>query len=140
MEKQNLRPDWETHAMNLAEVAMLRSEDPFQKVGACILGHNHEVLAVAYNGLAAGKDVGEDFWEDRDKRRPYMIHAETNALSRIKRGDGLILACTLLPCRCCATNIAAYGINHVIYKDVYKRDDFALYIFDFYGITCKQLP
>lgn len=139
MEKFNLRTTWEQHAMNLAEVAMLRSEDPFQKVGACILGFNNEVLSVAYNGLAAGKNVDKDFWSDRDARRPYMIHAEANALSRIRRGEGKILACTLLPCSSCATNIAAYGIKHVVYKDLYKRDDKALQIFKFYGIECKQL-
>jgi dCMP deaminase len=139
MEKQYLRPTWENYAMNLAEVAMLRSEDPYQKVGACILGHNKEVLAVAYNGLASGKEAPKDFWVDRDRRRPYMIHAETNALSRIKRGDGLLLACTLLPCSCCATNIAAYNIKHVFYKEIYKLDKKALDIFNFYGIECTKL-
>lgn len=134
-----MRSTWEEHAMNLATIAMNRSEDPFQKVGACILGHNNEVLSVAYNGLAAGINVAPEFWNDRDARRPYMIHAESNALARIKMGEGNILACTLLPCSSCATNIAAYGIKHVIFKDVYSRDIKSIDIFKFYGISCNQV-
>lgn len=134
-----MRSSWNEHAMNLAAIAMQRSEDPFQKVGACILGHNNEVLAVAYNGLAAGVNVTQEFWNDRDARRPYMIHAESNALARIKRGEGNILACTLLPCSSCATNIAAYGIKHVIFKEIYNRDVKAVDIFKFYGISCTQV-
>lgn len=134
-----MRSSWNEHAMNLAAIAMQRSEDPFQKVGACILGHNNEVLAVAYNGLAAGVNVTQEFWNDRDARRPYMIHAESNALARIKRGEGNILACTLLPCSSCATNIAAYGIKHVIFKEIYNRDVKAVDIFKFYGISCTQI-
>jgi len=134
-----MRSTWEQHAMNLAAIAMQRSEDPFQKVGACVLGHNNEVLAVAYNGLAAGVNVAPEFWKDRDARRPYMIHAESNLLARIKMGEGKLLACTLLPCSSCATNIAAYGIKNVIFKDVYNRDVKSIDIFKFYGIYCHQV-
>jgi dCMP deaminase len=134
-----MRSTWEEHAMNLATIAMQRSEDPFQKVGGCVLGHNNEVLAVAYNGLAAGVNVTPEFWIDRDARRPYMIHAESNLLARIKMGEGKLLACTLLPCSSCATNIAAYGIKHVIFKDVYNRDIKSIDIFKFYGISCHQV-
>jgi dCMP deaminase len=118
---------------------MRRSEDPFQQVGACVLGHHNEVLAVAYNGLAAGVNVTQEFWKDRDARRPYMIHAESNVLSRIKMGEGKLLACTLLPCSACATNIAAYGIKEVIFKDIYNRDTKSVDIFKFYGISCHQV-
>jgi dCMP deaminase len=133
-----MRSTWKQHAMNLATIAMQRSEDPFQKVGACILGHHNEVLSVAYNGLAAGINVTPEFWNDRDARRPYMIHAESNALARIKMGEGNLLACTLLPCSSCATNIAAYGIKHVIFKSIYTRDVKSIDIFKFYGISCEQ--
>jgi dCMP deaminase len=134
-----MRISWEEHAMGLAEKASLRSEDPYQKVGACVLDFNKDVLAVAYNGLVSGLNVSEDFWKDRDKRRPYMIHAETNALARIKRGEGFLIACTLLPCSSCAANIAAHGIKKVLFKEIYHRDTSALDIFKFYGISCNQL-
>lgn len=134
-----MRISWEEHAMGLAEKASLRSEDPYQKVGACVLDKNNDVLAVAYNGLISGLNVSENFWKDRNKRRPYMIHAETNVLARIKRGEGVLIACTLLPCSNCAINIVAHGIKNVLFKEMYHRDTSALDIFDFYGISCKQL-
>jgi dCMP deaminase len=137
--KQKNRPTWEEHAMNLALVARDRSEDPYQKVGACILSHNKEVLSVAYNGLAPGVNAPRNFWDDRDYRRLFMIHAESNCLARIRRGEGFLLACSLLPCSACATNIAAYGIKKVIYNETYSRDTQALEIFKFYGIECKKI-
>jgi dCMP deaminase len=133
------RLSWEKYALSIAEVAALRSEDPYQQVGACALDHNNRVIGVAYNGLAQGVNVTEEFWADRDKRRPFMIHAEANLLSLFERNRCKLLACTLLPCSSCASLIAAHGIKKVVYKDVYKRDTSAINILNFYGIEVKQL-
>ena len=82
--------------------AAMRSEDPFKKVGACALGDDNKVLALGYNGLASGKELDPEkkkkFWEDRDFRRPFVIHAEANCLSGIKRGECNIFDSTLLTC------------------------------------------
>lgn len=133
------RLSWYKHAMNIAESAMMRSEDPYRQVGACVLGEENEVLSAAYNGLGSGKNVDESFWGDRNSRLPFMIHAETNALARVKRGEGKIIACTLLPCSNCATNIVAHGIKTVLYKELYDRDQKALEIFNFYGVECIKV-
>lgn len=133
------RISWEEYALRIAEVASLRSEDRFVKVGSCALDYSNRVIGVAYNGLASGVKVEETFWDNRDKRRPYMIHAEVNLLSLFKRGECRLLACTLLPCSCCASMIAAYGIKKVVYKDTYVRDEKALEIFKFNDIECKQI-
>jgi dCMP deaminase len=125
--------------MKIAEVAALRSEDQFKKVGACALDFDNRVIGVAYNGLATGKNVDNNFWLDRNERRPYMIHAEANLLSLIKRGECSLLACTLLPCSNCATMIAAYGIKKVIYSELYDHDMKAIDIFEFYGIEYKKI-
>ena len=130
---------WEEYALRIAEVASLRSEDPFKKVGACALDFNNRVIGVSYNGLAPGIEVSESFWTDRDKRRPFMIHAEANLLSLFKRGECKLLACTLLPCSCCASMISAYGIKKVVYKETYTRDTMAIDIFQFNGINCEQI-
>lgn len=138
MTKKN-RISWEEYALRIAEAASLRSEDVYTKVGACALDHSNRVIGVAYNGLAAGVQVTEDFWVNRDYRRPYMIHAETNLLSLFKRGECRLLACTLLPCSCCASMISAYGIKKVVYKDIYYRDPIATHIFEFNNIECEQI-
>jgi len=133
------RLPWELYALKIAEVAALRSEDPYRKVGAAALDRYHRVIGVAYNGLASGKTAPESFWKDRDGRLPYMIHAEVNLLSLFKRNECNLLACTLLPCPCCATMIAGHGIKKVVYKEMYERNQDALKIFDFYNITCIQI-
>ena len=133
------RISWEEYALKIAEVAALRSEDKFVQVGSCALDYSNRVIGVAYNGLASGISVSDSFWDDRDARRPFMIHAEVNLLSLVKRGECRLLACTLLPCSCCASMIASYGIKTVVYRDVYFRDDKALDIFNFNGIECKQI-
>jgi dCMP deaminase len=133
------RLSWDEYALKIADVASLRSEDPYMKVGACGLDKDNRVIGVAYNGLATGKNVNESFWADRDKRRPFMIHAEANLLSLFKKDECKLLACTLLPCSSCATLIAANGIQKVIYRDLYHHDMKALEIFDFYGIEHKQI-
>lgn len=133
------RISWEEYALKIAEATSLRSEDPFRKVGACILDNRNRVAAVGYNGLAPGKDVDSSFWLDRDRRLPFMLHAEINALSLIANSECRLLACTLMPCPACATAIAAHGIPKVVYGDIYERNQEALEIFDFYGIEHRQI-
>lgn len=139
MMSASVRPSWDEYALDLASVAATRSEDPFQKVGACALDHNNRVIGVAYNGLASGKTPPSDFWQDRDARRPFVIHAECNLLSLIKRGECKTVACTLLPCASCAVSIAAHGVERVVFREIYQRDTRAFKIFEFYDIECKQI-
>lgn len=133
------RISWEEYALKIAEVAAERSEDIYIKVGACVLDADNRVIGVGYNGLAPSKNVENKFWEDRDQRRKFILHAEANALSMVKRGDAVLLACNLLPCSSCATLIAAHGVKKVVYRMPYNRDMASLEIFDFYNIECKQL-
>ena len=65
-----------------------------------------------------------------------MIHAESNCLSLCKKGEVRLLAVTLLPCSSCATMIAAYGVEKVVYCDVYEKDDKAVNI-DKIELNCK---
>jgi dCMP deaminase len=133
------RISWDEYALRIAVVASMRSEDPYVQVGACALDHANRVIGVSYNGVGAGINVEDTFWQDRDARRPYMIHAEVNLLSLFKRGDCRLVACTLLPCSSCASVIAAHGVTEVVYKDIYQRDVQALNIFKFNGIKCSQI-
>ncbi|MAF43684.1 MAG: deoxycytidylate deaminase [Parcubacteria group bacterium] len=134
------RITWEKYALNIAETAAQRSEDPHRQVGACALNYQNMVIGVGYNGLAPGVTMPyKNFWENRDHRRKFMIHAEANCLSLCKRGDIKLLAVTLLPCSYCATMISAYGIKEVYYKDIYEKDEQALEIFNFYLVKLIRL-
>jgi dCMP deaminase len=134
-----MRVSWEEYALNLAYAASDRSEDPHRQVGACALSHDNMVLGLGYNGLAAGKEAPASFWEDRDNRRKYMIHAEANCMSLFSKGQCRLMAVTLLPCSYCATTMAAYGIEKVVYGEMYDLDEKALEILDFYGIELTRV-
>jgi dCMP deaminase len=129
------RISFEDMAMSISNTVKERSEDPYKKVGVCILDRDGRVLSVGYNGLRSKHKEDKDFWLDRDHRRNYIIHAEANALSCISRHQNpYILASTLLPCSCCAMNIASYGIQKVIYSEDYLNDSLACKIFEFHNI------
>ena len=129
---------WEEYALNIASAAAERSERHLPKSWSVRSQRKEYGCSCWINGLAPGKDVSYGFLQNRNHRRPYMIHAEVNCLSLVKRGEVKILACTLLPCSSCATMIAGYGIEKVVYKEIYKRDTSALEIFKFYEIDCIQ--
>ena len=129
-----MRINWDEYALSLAYIARLRSEDPFRRVGACALDYENRVLGVAYNGLKSGTDATAEFWADRNKRRPYMIHAEANLLSLFKKGECKTIALTCSPCSACATLIAAHDIKRVLYCDEYEIDTTGLDIIKFYNI------
>jgi dCMP deaminase len=135
-----MRISFEDMAIKVADVIKDRSEDPYKKVGVCVLNKEGRILSVGYNGLLSKQQVSNNFWEDRDERRKFIIHAETNALACITRYDEpYILASTLLPCANCAINICSHGIKHVYYAEEYHKDQLAYEIFDFYKVSLKKL-
>lgn len=130
------RLSWEEYALSLANTASLRSEDPYVKVGACVLREDWSVAGVGYNGAPADVEID---WSNRDERRKRVIHAELNALRYVKPKEGFVMACTLLPCRYCVQTCASYGIKHIIYDKVYKVDDFALTLCEEFKIGLHQI-
>lgn len=126
------------YAMALAHVASLRSEDPYRKVGAAALDFDNRVVGTAYNGLAPGFDAPEGFWDDRDKRQKFMLHAEVNLCSLFKRGEVRVIATTTMPCTACMQTLCAYGVEEIYYRDVYKQSD-APEIAKIYGIKLEQV-
>ena len=125
--------------MALARVASLRSEDPYRKVGAAALDHDNRVIATAYNGLAPGFVAPDDFWNDRDNRQKFMLHAEINLCSLFKRGEAKIVATTTMPCTACMQTLCAYGIKEIYYQEIYHASE-APEIAQLYGIVLKQIP
>tara|TARA_R110002020_G_scaffold462154_1_gene681548 strand:- start:38 stop:514 length:477 start_codon:yes stop_codon:yes gene_type:complete len=127
----NKRDSWEQYALKLAHVASGRSDDPYVKVGACILRHDKSVAGLGYNGPPSGIEID---WSNRDERRKRIVHAEVNALRYLQPNEGWLLATTLLPCRSCLQMIASYGIKKIVYSEVYTRDDVSLELCKEWGI------
>ena len=126
------------YAMALAHVASLRSEDPYRKVGAAALDFDNRVIGTAYNGLAPGYNPSPEFWEDREARQKFMLHAEINLCSLFKRGEAKIIATTTMPCTSCMQTLCSYGIKEIYYQEVYHASD-APEIAELYGIRLEQV-
>ncbi|NNC88763.1 MAG: deoxycytidylate deaminase [Akkermansiaceae bacterium] len=124
--------------MALAHVASLRSEDPYRKVGAAALDFDNRVIGTAYNGLAPGFDAPPGFWDDRDQRQRFMLHAEINLCSLFRRGEAKLVASTTMPCTACMQTMAAYGIREIYFRDVY-HESHAPEIAKIYGIRLERV-
>lgn len=126
------------YAMALAHVASLRSEDPYRKVGAAALDWDNRVIGTAYNGLAPGFDAPADFWDDREARQKFMLHAEVNLCSLFRRGEAKLVATTTMPCTACMQTLCAYGIKEIYYREVYHVSD-APEIAKLYGVVLERV-
>ena len=130
------RLNWDEYALSLARVASLRSEDPYVRVGACLLRSDNSVGGLGYNGAPRGVDIN---WEDRDERRKRVIHAEVNALRYSRPDECGLLACTHLPCNDCLRMISSYGIKKVVFAEVYERDRSSLDLAKEFNINLIKL-
>lgn len=63
----------------------------------------------------------------RLKTKPEVLHAETNAISKLAKsnesGNGAAMFITHSPCLDCAKLIFQSGINSVFYRSSYRSDD-----------------
>lgn len=108
-----MRLTWEQTALNLAfDIARYRSEDPYVKVGACIIKKDKSII-LGYNGAPKGMTMD---WSNRDERRKWVFHAESNVLNRILPGEAELLAVTHIPCVDCLKVIKQKEINTVYYS------------------------
>lgn len=94
------------------------------KVGALIVKDNM-IISDGYNGTPAGfENVCED---ENNKTKPYVLHAEANAITKIARSgnssDGSTLYVTAAPCIECSKLIIQAGIKRVVYFEKYRLVD-----------------
>lgn len=130
----------EEYALRLAETAAMRSEDPFYQVGAAALTGKARVIATAYNGLLPGVTMDEDWWNDKEGRKPYMIHAEQNLCTLFKAGEVDLVAVTLQPCPDCLRLLMAHGVKKVVYRQRHAGSIFSDELARFYKIELVHAP
>lgn len=95
-----------------------------RKVGALIV-KNQMIISDGYNGTPAGfENVCED---ENHLTKPYVLHAEANAITKIARSgnnsEGATLYVTDAPCIECAKLIIQAGIRRVLYTRTYRLED-----------------
>ena len=95
-----------------------------RQVGALIV-KNQRIISDGYNGTPAGF---ENICEDQNNvTKPYVLHAEANAITKIARSnnssEGATLYVTASPCIECAKLIIQAGIKRVVYSEKYRLED-----------------
>lgn len=95
-----------------------------RQVGALLI-KNKMIISDGYNGTPSGfENVCED---ENDKTKPYVLHAEANAITKIAKShnssDGATLYVTSSPCIECAKLIIQAGIKRVVFSDPYRIND-----------------
>jgi len=95
-----------------------------RQVGA-LLVKDRMIISDGYNGTPSGfENVCED---ENDVTKPYVLHAEANAISKVAKSgnssEGATLYVTASPCVECAKLIIQSGIKRVVYRDEYRLTD-----------------
>lgn len=118
------RHELDKRYMRMAEIWAENSYCKRRKVGALIV-KDKMIISDGYNGTPSGfENVCED---DNNLTKPYVLHAEANAITKIARSsnnsDGATLYVTTSPCIECAKLIIQAGIRRVVYGDKYRIED-----------------
>ena len=95
-----------------------------RQVGALVV-KDKMIISDGYNGTPSGfENVCED---ENNLTKPYVLHAEANAITKIARSnnnsDGSTLYVTDSPCVECSKLIIQAGIRRVVYAREYRLTD-----------------
>ena len=107
----------------MAEIWAKNSYCKRRQVGA-LLVKNNMIISDGYNGTPSGF---ENVCEENGVTKPYVLHAEANAISKVAKSgnssEDATLYVTASPCIECAKLIIQCGIKRVVYKDEYRLTD-----------------
>lgn len=112
---------------NYLRIARIWAENSYcqrLQVGAIVV-KDKMIISDGYNGTPSGfENVCED---DNNVTKPYVLHAEANAITKLARSsnnsDGATLYVTASPCIECSKLIIQAGIKRVVYGKNYRLSD-----------------
>ena len=85
---------------------------------------DHMIISDGYNGTPSGF---ENICEENDVTKPYVLHAEANAITKVAKSNnsspGATMYITASPCIECAKLIIQAGIRRVVYSEEYRNTD-----------------
>ena len=109
--------------LEMAEIWAQNSYCKRRKVGA-LLVKDRMIISDGYNGTPSGF---ENICEEDGVTKPYVLHAEANAITKVAKSgnssEGATLYVTASPCLECAKLIIQSGIKRVVYRDEYRITD-----------------
>lgn len=122
MEKK--QHDLDLRYIRMAKIWAENSYCQRRKVGALIV-KDKMIISDGYNGTPSGfENICEN---EQGLTKPYVLHAEANAITKIARSgnnsEGATLYVTTSPCIECAKLIIQAGIKRVVYSEEYHVAD-----------------
>ena len=115
--------DLDLRYLRMAHIWSENSYCERRQVGALVV-KDKMIISDGYNGTPSGF---ENVCEENGTTKPYVLHAEANAITKIARSgnnsDGSTLYVTDSPCIECAKLIIQAGIRRVIYSREYRLTD-----------------
>lgn len=115
--------NWDEFYIGMCLHISKKSKDRSTKLGAVIVGDNHEVLSIGYNGFPRGVNDLEERYHQRPTKYLVTEHAERNAIFNAARqgirleGSTMYLPFEPIPCSRCTRAIIQSGIKHIIGTD-----------------------
>ena len=128
--ENNTRPykekqaEYDKRYLEMAQIWAKNSYCTRRQVGALIV-KGKMIISDGYNGTPSGfENVCED---DNDRTKPYVLHAEANAITKVAKSnnssEGSTLYVTTSPCMECSKLIIQSGIKRVVFCDKYHNVD-----------------
>lgn len=109
--------NWNEYFMTMAGVVASKSKDLSSKVGCVIVGPDHEVRSMGYNGLPRGV-LDDPSRMERPQKYLWTSHAEENAVAQAARVGTALKGCTAYishyPCSRCSRSMIQAGIACVV--------------------------
>ncbi len=140
MTQKNKKSDLDRRYLRMAMIWAENSYCERRQVGALIV-KDKMIISDGYNGTPSGfENVCED---DNGLTKPYVLHAEANAITKIARSgnnsDGATLYVTDSPCIECSKLIIQSGIKRVIFNRKYRLTE-GIELLERAGIEVLHLP
>jgi dCMP deaminase len=133
--------------MDVAERFAQLSSAVRLQVGAIVV-KDDRIISIGYNGMPAGWDnvceniIGYDKGKPVLNSKPEVLHAESNAVSKLARSNESGMDATMFvthaPCLDCAKLIYQSGISSVYYRNSY-RDVAGVEFLEKSGVTVTQV-
>jgi dCMP deaminase len=124
--------------LKMAQIWAQNSYCKRRQVGALMV-KNRVIISDGYNGTPSGF---ENDCEEDGATKPYVLHAEANAITKVAKSnnssEGATLYSTASPCVECAKLIVQAGIRRVVFADHYHSAD-GVALLERAGVEVQQI-
>jgi len=124
MNPNEKQKEFDRRYLQMARIWAQNSYCKRRQVGAIIV-KDRMIISDGYNGTPEGfENICED---ENNKTKPYVLHAEANAITKVAKSNNSSEASTLYvttsPCMECSKLIIQSGIRRVVFSDLYNKDE-----------------